>query len=250
MVYDPGPLLLEARFNKHHDKGGKFASGDGGGTGDWAGADALPRFAKHPTVSQAAKGANPNFGTTTENPTYRDAARAGKPWTPDMGPPPSGAYEENCTNCVHSVEMRMRGYDVQAAPLNVLDKYGYASGRTEREMDEQLSSSWRLPGGAPHGRTFGSQQWRTFGDIDAEVKGWPDGGRGYVTVGKHVFNVVKNGKKVDYIEGQFDESASRVVTSAYKRRFGGRRGAEKTAKLIRLDDLVPAAGILDSVTVA
>lgn len=209
-----------------------------------------------PTVREAAEGTNPNYGTTssTSDPVYREAGKAGERWTPAMGPPPSGAYEENCTNAVHAFEMRMRGYDVQAAPLDVLDKHGYAAGRTYKEIDDQVTSSWTLPGGRPHGRSFASQQWRSFDDIDAEVRGWPEGGRGLMTTGKHVFSVVKVRGKAKYIEAQFDASPTREVTAEYRRKYRSSKshttGRREEAKVVRLDDLEPASGILGAVVVA
>ncbi len=196
-----------------------------------------------PSVTAAAQGTNPRYGTTADGPTYRDAARAGEKWTPDKGPLPNSAYEENCTNAVMAFEMRMRGYDVQAAPLDVLDKYGYAAGRTNNEMDDQLASNWSLPGGKPHGRSFAGQQWRTLKEVDREVKDWPDGGRGFVNVGKHVFSVVKKRGKADYVEAQYDATPTRSVTRQYRKKFEGQ------AKLIRLDDLEPTDGIFESVDV-
>lgn len=208
------------------DKRGRFGSGGGGSS-----------------IETAAQGTNPNFGSTTDGPTYRDAARAGKKWDPTMGPPPSGAFEENCTNCVQAFEMRMRGHDVRAAPLTVLDKYGYAAGRTPREFDDQLASSWSLPGGRPHGRGLASQPWKSFKDVDAEVKDWPEGGRGVIWTGKHVFNVVKTGGRAEYVESQF--GTSQIVTKQYKKKFAASGGEE--AKVVRLDDLEPTDAISDSV---
>jgi papain fold toxin 1 (glutamine deamidase) of polymorphic toxin system len=267
MVYDPGPLALLVLQRhlpgKHNQKdhAGKKKAAAAAADGDKSGTtgesspssvEGLPRMNRVPTVRQAAEGTNPNYGTTTNNPVYRDAGKAGQSWTPDMGPPPNGAYEENCTNSVQAFEMRMRGYSVQAAPLDVLDRYGYAAGRTYKETDDQVASSWRLPGGAPHGRSFASQEWRSFGEIDAEVAGWGDGGRGYMTVGKHVFNVVNQGGRVRYIEGQFDASPSRDATRKYRRKYGlGMFGGRtQEAKVIRLDDLEPAAGVLSAVVPA
>lgn len=215
----------------------------------------LPRVAGKPKPAPAtAKGTNPHFGSTSNsNTTYRDAGRAGERWTPDMGPLPSGAYEENCTNVVHAFEMRMRGFDVQAGPLDVLDKYGYAAGRTFKEVDDLVRDAWRLADGSPHGRNFADQVWRSFAEIDDEIeRTWPEGGRGFITVGKHVFNVVKTRGKAQYIEAQFDVNKTRDVTVLYKRKYksGGLFGGRiQEAKLIRLDDLVPADGIFQTITV-
>lgn len=209
--------------------------------------DDLPRMAP-PSVQAAAEGTNPDFGTTASEgqPKYRDAARAGQHWNPGMGPPPSGAFEENCTNATQAFEMRMRGYDVVAAPMHRLDKYGYAAGRTGREIDEQLASSWQLPGGKPHGRSLASQKFKTFKEIDREVRDWPEGGRGFVYVGKHVFSVVRSGGKTQFVESQF--GPSHVVTAEYRRKFLGEKGPQ--GKVIRLDDLEPADGILEAVVAA
>lgn len=210
----------------------------------------LPRQNQQMTLRRAAQGTNPRFGTTNDNPRYRDAGLAKQRWTPAMGPLPSGAYEQNCSNCINAFEMRMRGYDVRASPLDVLDKYGYAGGRTFGELDEMIAASWRLPNRRPHGRSFASQQWRSFEQIDAEVAGWPEGGRGVITTGRHIFNVVNVKGKAQYVESQFDASPTRVVTTLYKRKYrayaqpGDQR---QEAKLIRLDDLEPAAAIRETV---
>jgi len=212
--------------------------------------DALPRTKAKVVQGQAARATNPNFGTTYNGPTYRDAGRAGKRWTPDMGPVPSGAYEENCSNVVYAFEMRMRGYDIKAAPLDVLDKHGYAAGRTYAEMDKLLTDAWRLPGGGAHGRSLSGQAWRSFAEIDEEiVQLWPDGGRGMIFVGKHIFNVVKVRGKVQYVEAQYDANASRIVTALYKKKYRAGAGSLQEAKLIRLDDLEPTDAILDAVKV-
>lgn len=208
--------------------------------------DGLERGAA-PSVLAAAQASNPGYGSSLDGPTYRAAAKAGEPWNESMGAPPSGAFEENCTNVVHAFEMRMRGYDVKAAPLDVLDKYGYAAGRTDAQQDDLITRAWSLPGGKSHGRSFAKQEWRSFSDIDKEVKAWPEGGRGYMNVGKHVFSVVKRGGKAEYVEAQFDATTSRNVTRDYKKRFGGKGGG---AKLIRLDDLEPTDDIFDAIEVS
>ena len=225
-----------------------------GGRGGGAGVAGLPRTSGTESPTQAARATNPNYGTTggMDQPVYRDAGKAGEKYTPDMGPPPSGAYEENCTNAVMAFEMRMRGYDVQAAPLDVLDPYGYAGGRTYAETDQQLASQWQAPGGGSHGRSFSGQKWRSFDEIDREVRSWPEGGRGYMTTGKHVFSVVKQGGKAQYVEAQYDANPTRIVTSEYTQKFHseGFGGKPEDAKVVRLDDLEPTDAILESVVAA
>lgn len=236
----------------------KVHGGRGGG-----GVAGLPRTSGAESPTEAARATNPNYGTTGGmEPRYPDApaishsARTGKvesrQYTPDMGPLPSGAYEENCTNAVMAFEMRMRGYDVQAAPMDILDRSGFAAGRTYAEGDQQLASQWRAPGGGEHGRSFAGQQWRSFKEIDREVESWPEGGRGYMTTGKHVFSVVKRGGKAEYVESQFDATPDRIVTTQYKNKYGSEAigGKVQEAKVIRLDDLEPTDAILDSVVAA
>lgn len=213
----------------------------------------LPRTSgrKQPTPSAAAKATNPNYGSTYNGAVYREQGRAGQPWTPNLGPLPSGAYEENCTNAVNAFEMRMRGFDVTASPLDVLDKYGYANGRTYAETEQLFVDAWSLPDGKPHGRSFSGQKWRGFAEIDNEIaEQWPEGGRGVINVSKHIFNVVKVGGKARYIEAQYDANPSRVVTSLYKKKYRAGlswSGEVQEGKLIRLDDLVPTGRVLDAV---
>lgn len=212
-----------------------------------SGVAALPRIEGKESMTGAAEATNPSYGTTATDdaPKYREAGRAGQPWTSDMGPLPSGAYEENCTNVTMAFEMRRRGYDVQAAPLDVLDKYGYAAGRTQIQTDQLLADSWRAPGGGPHNRSLMGQKWRSFKDIDKEVgKDWPEGGRGVIFTGKHIFNVVKERGKARYIEAQYDATPNRNVTALYKKKLAGE------AKLVRLDDLEPTDAVLGAIVAA
>lgn len=214
----------------------------------------LPRLPRPEAAQTAAKNTNPLNGRTSfyETPTYPAQGKQGKPWTPALGPLPHGAFEENCTNVVMAWDMRMRGYDVNAAPLTELDKSGYASGRTFKGLDELLASAYTLPGGKPHGRSFfgGDPRppWQSFKQIDAQVESWPDGARGVITTGRHIFNVIKTGGKARYIEAQMDgEVPSRNVTRAYKTRFkaGTMFGGEpEEGKVMRIDDLEPAAGVM------
>lgn len=224
------------------DSEGQFAPVAGRSVAD------LPR-GPVPSVGEAAKATNPHFGSTAAEggPTYREAGKAGQQWTPEMGPPPSGAYEENCTNAVMAFEMRMRGYDVTASPIGELDRYGYADGRSVAQIDALLAGSFRAAGGTSHGRSFAGQRARTFKEVDAEVKGWPEGGRGFVHVGKHVFSVVKVRGKVQYVESQYDATPSRIVTREYRKKFADQKGS-RSAKVVRLDDLVPTDGIFEAVT--
>lgn len=220
----------------------------------------LPRTARKENAQTAAQNTNPmnNLTASMDSPTYPKQGKAGEVWTPKLGPLPSGAFEENCTNVIAAFDMRMRGYDVTAAPIKGITKYGYAGGRTFAEVDEYLADAYTLPDGKPHGRSFFAGDprppWLSFKQIDKEIEeNWPEGGRGAITTGKHVFSVIKSGGKARYIEAQSDEVASRNVTRLYKTKFkaasfGGEEPQE--GKLIRLDDLVPAEGILQAVETA
>jgi hypothetical protein len=224
---------------------------------------ALPRTPGKPeSVTVAAKNTNPAFGLTDNpgQPTYPEQGRAGAQWAPDMGPPPSGAFEMNCTNVVLAWDMRMRGYDVQAAPSPILDKYGHGAGRPVLDVDRLLAEAYVLPNGKPHGRSFYgkdyskgfTQPWRSFADMDAEIAhSWPDGARGIITVGKHVFNVVKANGKARYVEAQAAVTPTRIVTDKYKRRYRASSiGRIQEGKLVRVDDLVPGDGMLQAVSTA
>ncbi len=207
---------------------------------------AVPRLSVSPAPTGAAKAVNTKYGSTAgaNKPRYKKEGLAGEKWTPEMGPPPQGAYEENCSNVVGAFELRMRGYDVEAAPSDILDRHGYATGRTYEEMDDLFAESWSMADGRPHGRSFGSQEWRSFAELDSEIEvEWPEGGRGVIMVTNHIFNAIKVGGKARYIEAQYNANPSRIITSAYKRKY-----ASGGAKLIRLDDLIPTKKILQSVS--
>lgn len=239
------PELRAFNPDQPRDEKGRFAPGSGS-------VEDLPRGPAR-SAQDAATGCNPRYGSTAsmDAPTYREAGKSGERYTPEMGPLPSGAFEENCTNAVMAFEMRARGYDVEAAPLDVLDKYGYAGGRTYQEVDDLVARAWSNPDGSPHGRSFSGQRWRSFKEIDAEIRQWPEGGRGFITTGKHVFSVVRQGGKARYIESQFEEGPSRDVTREYKQKYKGAdwsTGREE-GKVIRLDDLEPTDDILETITV-
>lgn len=210
--------------------------------------EALPRVSRPAPPAATAKATNPHHGSTQNGPAYRNAPQIGKTqsrqYTPDLGPLPFGAYEENCTNVVMAWEMRMRGYDVTAAPLDILDRYGYAAGRTYEEYEAHLLL-WRNADGTPHGRTFSGQQWINDAQLEAVVLSWPEGARGLVNAGKHTFNVTKINGKMVFVEAQ-DAGESGLVTAKYLKRYGS-KGTAGSWKVIRLDDLVPSDDILKAV---
>jgi Papain fold toxin 1, glutamine deamidase len=177
----------------------------------------------------------------------------------------SPEYQNNCTRCATAVELRHRGYDVTANPNDgkgggsigdILSRWessdgtpaGEGRGMTPAEPDETL------------GMSHGSRVFHTLpagsgatnkGKINAGVKKWGNGSRGFVVVswerridGSHIFNVENRGGKVVYSDGQNNSDAagnyfSRVDTT--------RPGS---VAVVRVDDLKPTAGLKDWVHAA
>jgi hypothetical protein len=214
--------------------------------------DALPRSARIGSAGAEARLANPRYGVTRlpSSPEYREAGEAGERWTRAMGRPPHGAYESNSTNAIIAWVLRMDGYDVEAAPSDLLEPYGEARDRTDDEMDRLLRAGFSLPGGEPHGRSLAGLQWRPHAEIDAEiVSEWDDGARGFIRIGfsgrgTYTHNVVKKNGNAYYIP-PFDTSVETLDLTAFERKYG--RMSEM--KVVRLDDLVPTDGVLQAVQV-
>jgi hypothetical protein len=161
-------------------------------------------------------------------------ADATKGLTANIGNGLDPNYSVNCSYVVNTVELRARGYNVVAKPLP--DRYK-GNGRTSREIQED----WLKADGTPPAFSFSKGGQRA---IEAEVKDWPDGGRGVVIIqwkggGAHVFNVEYKGGKVRYYEGQV-ESADAAAYFA-NRKPGSYMG------LLRLDDLQPTDKLSDNV---
>lgn len=127
------------------------------------------------------------------------------------------AYSENCTGVVQAYELRRRGHDVRAGPLekNLRTDEGGPGGRSLDVIEKAWGGRF-IPG--------------SRAEIEEAFK--QPGSRGVVYIrwdagGAHVFNVENNGGKARFVDGQ--PTPARRDASRY---FG--RG--HSTKYIRLDD--------------
>lgn len=134
--------------------------------------------------------------------------------------PSKSAYSENCTSVTQVYELRRRGIDAEAGPL---EKHLWSSeGGMGGRYPSSIENTW--------GRNF------TTGDRDEIVKafeGYGPGSRGIVGIywdkgGGHVFNVENVGGQVRFIDAQPHPGITDA--SGY---FGKGHGTQ----YVRLDDL-------------
>lgn len=133
-------------------------------------------------------------------------------------------YQVNCTNCVSAYELRRRGFNVQAAPLETL-----TGGRALSEWGKW----WGLkPSDLLAGKMTVLQMKRKL------LKEWPEGARGAVTVvwkgrrsGSHIFTVEKRDGELVFLDPQTGKELG--DGSSYWDR------AQNHVYVFRLDDLTP-----------
>lgn len=158
-------------------------------------------------VYQAAKKANPTYWAGNTNP-----------------------YNVNCTHVVQATELRVRGFDVTAAPL---PQEMFDAGRRGRSLDDILPH-WVDAEGKPRAMTSASPE-----AVEGIVSEWDVGARGWVTVqwktgGAHIFNVERTPAGVRFLEGQTgtpDDAAGHLARAG-------------SAWVMRVDDLTPAEPVL------
>jgi hypothetical protein len=139
--------------------------------------DKLPKLKRAETLGDATKGLTANPGNGLDD-----------------------LYGVNCTYVVAAAEMRARGLDVIARPLDLSQSAG-GGGRSL----VQVRTEWRstLNPGAEFVYYKGGRRGLDKGLIED----WPDGARGFVNIewrggGAHIFNVGKVDGKVVYYDGQ------------------------------------------------
>jgi Papain fold toxin 1, glutamine deamidase len=136
----------------------------------------------------------------------------------DLGEELASAYSENCTGVVQAYELRRRGYDVEAGPLE------------PHLRRDQNGQGGRFPNviEQPWGRKFTDG---TKSEIEEAFQ--EPGARGVVRIkwntgGGHVFNVENVGGKVRFVDGQ---PTPAVTDASQYFNFG------RNTKYLRLDDL-------------
>jgi len=168
-----------------------------------------------------------------------DEARLSNPHYDNVNGDP--AYGVNCTHVAQTVELRARGYDVQATRLP--DRFYNGIEGKGRNAREVLDSLYRTPDGGSAGARLVHVKGGKRG-VDAIVQEWPEGARGQVVVswkaseggGGHIFNVEKRGGKAVYIEGQTSKDiAEKADASGYFPR-AEHRWVARTDDLVIRDD--------------
>lgn len=149
---------------------------------------------------------------------------------PNYGDP---GFDINCVHVVNAFELRMRGHDVEAT---VLPKSLWPlSGRNATEALHRWVD--------PQGNTRDFVNVKNKAGLEAAVKQWPDGARGWVILtwpggGGHIFSVMNEGGKVRYIEGQVPGVDAATYFSRAKRGF---------TLVVRTDDLIATDSLIEFV---
>lgn len=168
---------------------------------------------------------------TNPRATLRDEARLANPHYAE-----DHAYGVNCTHVAQAVELRARGFDVQATRLPDGFYAGIVgNGRQSRDV---LNAIWETPDGTPAGNRLRHVIGGNIRGTESLVKSWPEGARGMVVVSwkgsgsGHIFNVEKRAGKAVFIEGQ---TSYADAAAADARRHLGRASHVWVA---RTDDLI------------
>lgn len=140
----------------------------------------------------------------------------------------------NCSNVATAVEMRRRGFNVQAA--------GLKEGRYDSEY---VSNWWHGADGFPANK----ERFIDNSMFTEWIESQPEGARGYVTVqwkqgGGHVFNWEVLKGKVFYIDAQPNKDAPAITFRSWAKNV--KRGG---IGAIRMDDKIPNTNILQALTV-
>ena len=132
-------------------------------------------------------------------------------------------YTSNCSNCVTAFEMRRRGFDVNAAKIDVKGRY----------PQDFVDSWWKREDGSTPSMDFVSSRR----GLEGWAADYPDGARGFVTCAwkgtgtGHVFSWEKVNGKIMYIEPQNPLNPN--AEDHWKRIKPG------SVLAVRVDDLVP-----------
>ncbi|QOI66916.1 capsid maturation protease and MuF-like fusion protein [Microbacterium phage GardenState] len=183
---------------------------------------ALPRLAAAESYEDAAKSVNPHFA---DNPDYQN----------------------NCHIVSAAMELRARGYNVQARPTIGAEGRYYP----------QMENDWRDASGKPRpftnveeaaGRKLAAGA-RLSKAIDELTADYPDGARGFIrgswkTGGGHIWNWEKVDGKIVFYDGQPNDYTPEQVKGYLSRLKASQ------VSILRLDDMTPADRVVDLVTEA
>lgn len=147
-------------------------------------------------------------------------------------------YQNNCTSCTAAFEMRMRGFDVEAIPMERRqqnDFYGVWGTQVVFKQRKIWRGFHYQPRHARH-EIESSEAERYLADM-------PEGARGAISVqwwrtgGRHMFNWVKQNGRVRYVDAQMGKP---IPPSNFIKKVGD------YVQIARLDDL-EATPLLDLV---
>ncbi|UGL61888.1 capsid maturation protease [Arthrobacter phage EastWest] len=139
-------------------------------------------------------------------------------------------YTSNCSNCVTALELRRRGYDVNAAKIDV-------KGRYPRDF---VDAWWKKPDGSAPSVDFVSSRR----GLESWAADFEDGARGFVTCAwkssgsGHVFSWEKIDGKIVYLEPQNPRNGN--AEDHWKRIKPGSVTAVRVDNLVATDKLVQA----------
>lgn len=148
-------------------------------------------------------------------------------------------YDNNCSLCVNSLEMRVRGYDVIAKPI------GGGFGRYR----EQTALDWVDKDGNVRGFTAleSLNAKTTVTRLREYSKDLPVGARGFISGqykkgGGHIFNWEMTENGLVFHEGQVASIQSGVLSKAYDGTAGSTplQMQPSTLAMLRVDDLQPS----------
>lgn len=140
----------------------------------------------------------------------------------------TAGYSENCAHVVQAQEMRRRGFDVTATPLDDI---------ANQIKTDNLGSAWRAPDGS-------TRQLATFTDREAQeaIEALPVGGRGWLAFvrrgsGGHVIAVENTPLGLNYLDGQVAKAYTdfRAISS---------RSSGNRMFFMRTDDLTPTDDVM------
>lgn len=181
--------------------GGRGASSSGGGGG------------KLPTVTPSGYSNSGGKWTNTPNVGQPDTLKEalgtkGKPMSiynavKGANPYYDGSYKEfseNCQRAVIATEARMRGYDVTAQPTFKGDKLPNTAHVNPKTGVKNGFWQGAFKGAKP-------EKTPTQASVESKMKEYGNGSRGILQVtwkhgGGHALNVVNNGGKIEYVDGQ------------------------------------------------
>lgn len=174
----------------------------------------------------------------------------------------SDRFGNNCHHVVNALELRMRGYDVIASPTVQSASYNFEtqviSDAFEGRYPHAIAADWVQADGTR--REFesintddGTTPQQALQNATAE---WPEGARGFILGqwrsefggGGHIFSVVRVDGGARLVDGQINNPHTDFYLDMM--RFGSLEHPAQGIQILRVDDLIPTAEVLNTATAA